>query len=66
MGEDDILTSLDTFLDLVGLDRHLERLGLQKKDLRQLSEFAMKDACTATNPKTPQLEDIVAIYEQTL
>ena len=30
----------------------------------QMTEAALRDACTATNPRTPSYDDVKAIYEK--
>jgi alcohol dehydrogenase len=49
-----------------GINSTLGDLGVDKKDLDQLANNAIKDPCLATNPCEPKLEDIKAIYERAL
>ena len=48
----------------VGIPQKLTEIGAKKEDIQALAELAMADACTPGNPKTPTLEDIMAIYEK--
>jgi alcohol dehydrogenase len=48
----------------IGLNTRLKDMGLKKSDFDQLADFALKDPCIVTNPKTPQKADIVNCYEQ--
>jgi len=47
----------------VGIPDNFKELGVDKKDIEKLSEYAMIDPCTPSNPKKPTQEDIMRIYE---
>lgn len=47
----------------VGIPDNFKELGVDKKDIEKLSEYAMIDPCTPSNPKKPTQEDIMSIYE---
>ncbi|HMK61015.1 MAG TPA: alcohol dehydrogenase-like regulatory protein ErcA [Dissulfurispiraceae bacterium] len=48
----------------VGLHGRLHDMGLKKDDFPRLAEFAFNDPCLVTNPKMPQINDIIECYEQ--
>ncbi len=48
------------------VDRRLENLGVNRSDLPDLSEKALKDPCMMTNPRRVNLRDIEVIYEESL
>lgn len=50
----------------VGISPTVGRLGVKKSDIPRLAEFAMLDACMATNPRIMTQEDVEAIYEDIL
>ncbi|MGL1890120.1 MAG: iron-containing alcohol dehydrogenase [Spirochaetaceae bacterium] len=65
LGSTDIIDAIDKLVKTVGLDPRLEPIGLSREDFIPLAQNALNDACLATNPKPANLEDIVAIYEET-
>jgi alcohol dehydrogenase len=48
----------------IGIPSGLKVLGAKEKDIRVLSENALKDACGLTNPKQATLEEIMEIYRK--
>lgn len=52
--------------DAVGISPTIGHLGVKRSDVPRLADFAMKDACMATNPRRLEREDIEAIYESTI
>ncbi len=52
--------------EAIGILPTVGRLGVKKSDIPRLTDFAMQDACMATNPIFMQREDIEAIYEAIL
>ncbi len=50
----------------VGIPRNLRELGVKAEDLRTLAQNALKDACGATNPKQPSLDEVIDIYERAM
>ena len=50
----------------IGISPTIGRLGVKKSDIPRLAEFAMLDACMATNPKMMRRQDIEEIYEAIL
>ena len=63
---DALLTGIKRFRRSVGVSRTLSELGVVKADLKELSAKAHADACLITNPRSADLADIEAIYEQAL
>jgi alcohol dehydrogenase len=50
----------------VGIPANLGELGVKEKDLETMSNNAMKDACSFTNPRTATLNDVINIYKEAL
>jgi alcohol dehydrogenase class IV len=50
----------------VGLTTGLRDYGVRREDLRDLAKFAYSDPCLATNPVSPTIEEIEAIYDHAL
>ena len=60
------LTAIQTLSADVGIPANLTDLGVKKEDLKIMAENAQKDACGATNPRRPSLEDVIGIYTAAL
>ncbi|CCK80972.1 iron-containing alcohol dehydrogenase [Desulfobacula toluolica] len=60
------LTAIKTLSADVGIPANLTELGVKKEDLMIMAENAQKDACGATNPRRPTLDDVVGIYTAAL
>lgn len=50
----------------VRIPQHLKELGVQEKDLKTLSSFALADVCTPGNPCDVTLDNILALYQKAL
>jgi alcohol dehydrogenase class IV len=50
----------------VGISDNVRRFGVTKSDVARLAEFALQDACMATNPAPMQRCEVEAIYEAIL
>lgn len=50
----------------VGIPENLTALGVKEEDLKTMAENAQKDACGATNPRRPSLDDVINIYKSAL
>lgn len=48
----------------VGIPDNFTELGVDKKDIEKLSEYAMIDPCTPSNPKEPTQEEMMEIYNE--
>jgi 1,3-propanediol dehydrogenase len=46
----------------VGVPRGLGQLGVRDTDLPRLAEFALRDACMSTNPRTATHQQMVALF----
>ncbi|MEU2002183.1 iron-containing alcohol dehydrogenase [Rhodococcus sp. NPDC019627] len=46
----------------VGVPRGLGQLGVRETDLPRLAEFALRDACMSTNPRTATHQQMVALF----
>ncbi|MCP4115137.1 MAG: iron-containing alcohol dehydrogenase, partial [Desulfobacteraceae bacterium] len=60
------LTAIQTLSEDVGIPSNLTELGVKKEDLKIMAENAQKDACGATNPRRPTLDDVIEIYTAAL
>nr|WP_320193296.1 iron-containing alcohol dehydrogenase [uncultured Desulfobacter sp.] len=60
------LTAIQTLSADVGIPSDLTQLGVKKEDLKIMAENAQKDACGATNPRRPTLDDVIQIYTNAL
>lgn len=60
------LTAIQTLSSDVGIPANLTELGVKKEDLKIMAENAQKDACGATNPRRPSLQDVIDIYTAAL
>lgn len=47
----------------VGIPENLRSLGVKEEDFEIMAENAMKDACSATNPRRATKEQIIGIYK---
>ncbi|UOT06415.1 iron-containing alcohol dehydrogenase [Rhodococcus opacus] len=50
----------------VGVPKGLGQLGVREADLSRLAEFALRDACMSTNPRTATQEQMVALFRTAL
>ncbi|MEN4780271.1 lactaldehyde reductase [Pantoea agglomerans] len=48
----------------VGIPRSLREVGLKEADIPALAQAALDDVCTGGNPRTPDQEDVMALYRQ--
>jgi len=60
------LTAIQTLSVDVGIPANLTELGVKEEDLVTMAENAQKDACGATNPRRPSLDDVVNMYKDAL
>ena len=61
-----LVRTIASLREKVGISPTVGRLGVKKTDLPRLAEFAMQDACMATNPMLMSKQEIEAIYEEVL
>lgn len=50
----------------VGIPAGLKELKVQEKDLEVMAKNAMKDACGGTNPRCPNLEEVIQIFKDAM
>ena len=50
----------------VGIPSGLGALGVKEEDLPKMADMALADPCTPGNPRTPNTEDIISIYQEAL
>lgn len=56
--------TLEYMLDAAGAPRSLKSLGVERKDLPELAQRALKDVCILTSPRQAEVEDLLAILER--
>ena len=61
-----LVDAIQALRETVGISGSVAKYGVQKSDVTRLTEFAMQDACMATNPQIMGKQDIEAIYEAIL
>jgi alcohol dehydrogenase len=57
------LDAIQTLSKDIGIPAGLDQLGVKEKDLKIMAENAQKDACGLTNPRCPNLDDVIQIYK---
>jgi alcohol dehydrogenase len=57
------LDAIQTLSKDIGIPSGLDQLGVKEKDLKIMAENAQKDACGLTNPRCPNLDDVIQIYK---
>ncbi len=60
------ITAIRTLSNDVGIPSGLTELGVKEDDLKIMSENAMKDVCSFTNPRVYTLEDVINLYKEAL
>ena len=61
-----LVAVISTLREAVGIAATVGRFGVEKSDVPRLTDFALQDACMATNPKMMARCDVEAIYEAIL
>lgn len=61
-----LIRKISALRESVGISPSIRRLGVQESDIPRLAEFALLDACMATNPANMLREDVEAIYAAVL
>ncbi len=59
-----IVQAIRDFKQELGFIPGLSSRGVQRTDIALLAQKAIADPCMVTNPRRPQLNDIMAIYEE--
>ncbi|HNR69094.1 MAG TPA: iron-containing alcohol dehydrogenase [bacterium] len=60
------VTATARLIQDLGLPTHLRDFGVTAQELPPLAEFALRDSCLRTNPRSAQKEEIIEIYQQAL
>ena len=60
------LEAIQTLSTDIGIPAGLDQLGVKEEDLKIMAENAQKDACGLTNPRCPNLDDVIQIYKNAL
>jgi alcohol dehydrogenase len=60
------LEAIQTLSADIGIPAGLDQLGVKEEDLKIMAENAQKDACGLTNPRCPNLDDVIQIYKNAL
>jgi alcohol dehydrogenase len=60
------LEAIQTLSVDIGIPAGLDQLGVKEEDLMIMAENAQKDACGLTNPRCPNLDDVIQIYKNAL
>jgi len=50
----------------IGIPAGLTELGVKEEDLEVMAKNAMKDACGGTNPRCPNLEEVINIFKDAM
>ena len=64
-GKKALEAKLGGFVEKVGLVPEELNYSFTREELESLAAFALTDACTATNPRSPTRDEIVELYERT-
>lgn len=60
------LEAIKTLSKDIGIPAGLGELGVKEEDLKIMAENAQKDACGLTNPRRPNLDDVIQIYKNAI
>lgn len=63
---DKALEAIQRLSSDIGIPSGLEGLGVKEEDMPILTENAMKDACSATNPRHATKEEIIQIFKNAM
>ena len=58
-----IVNHIKDLMHSVGVTKTLSQFGVSRDDFTALSQVALQDACMATNPRLPTINDIIGIFE---
>ncbi|HBI13976.1 MAG TPA: L-threonine dehydrogenase [Desulfobulbaceae bacterium] len=50
----------------IGIPSGLTELGMKEEDIPEMAEWALKEVCTPTNPRTTTLQDMVDLYKKAM
>lgn len=60
------LEAIKTLSADIGIPAGLGELGVKEADLKIMAENAQKDACGLTNPRCPNMNDVIQIYKNAI
>ena len=60
------IEAIQTLSEDVGIPSGLAELNVKEEDLKTMAVNAMKDACSATNPRLATLEEVIQIYRNAM
>ncbi|WP_312470264.1 1-propanol dehydrogenase PduQ [Neobacillus sp.] len=67
-GTVNFMSAIKKLIKALGVEENIKTLGVDQiefeKALEQMSETAVQDRCTPTNPKQPSKEDLIRIYQK--
>ncbi|MEH7354882.1 1-propanol dehydrogenase PduQ [Neobacillus drentensis] len=67
-GTVNFMLAIKKLIKALGVEENIRALGVDQiefeKALEQMSETAVQDRCTPTNPKQPSKEDLIRIYQK--
>jgi len=61
-----VLTAIEKLSTDVGIPKGLASLGVKQEDIKLMSENAMKDATSFTNPRIATLDDVMQIFQNAM
>lgn len=50
----------------IGIPSGLKELGMKESDIPNMAEWAMKEVCTPTNPRTTTVKDMIELYKKAM
>lgn len=62
----ELCQTIEKFRRKIGICNTLKDLGISRSEIYQLVDYALQDACMATNPKVMAAKDVEGVYEQAL
>jgi alcohol dehydrogenase class IV len=67
-GTVNFMLAIKKLIKALGVEKNIRALGVDhiefEKELEQMSETAVQDRCTPTNPKQPSKEVLIRIYQK--
>jgi len=64
-GKEGLTEAIGLLVEATGIRQDTDRFRLTESECRTLAQMSLKDACVVTNPREPEMEEIVELYEQT-
>lgn len=60
------IEAIRTLSEDIGIPSGLAELGMKIEDIPEMAEWAMKEVCTPTNPRTTTLKDMIELYNKAM